>query len=455
MQQSDFAITSIAPARLPTPLRYAGNDAGAPVRYRSDADRVCVHATFTDGGRQPGELTFERAGPREHILFAPAKTTAAIVTCGGLCPGLNDVIRAVVNSLVQGYGVRRVLGIRFGYAGLTDVEIAPIELGPKEVLDIHKDGGTMLGSSRGFPSMDEVLDGITGLGIDILFVIGGDGTQRGGHAIHRAAQERGMRLAVVGIPKTIDNDIPWLDQTFGFDTAVAEAASVVDCAHVEARSARQGIGLVKLMGRDAGFIAAHAALASSDVDVALVPELPVQLAGEYGLFRHVADLLRWQGHALLVVAEGTSKHLFTDATERCDASGNKIRQDVGPYIKSELIREFPAATVKYIDPSYTIRSAPANAADSVLCARLGQCAVHAAMAGKSDMLVGRWYGKFTHVPLGLIDGQRKTINPASSLWRAVLEATGQPCLVPPSSIDGDEATVDAPRPPGTTGPEDA
>ncbi len=429
IRDEELAIACVREPHLDSPMRFAGNDESVPIRYRSDADRVCIGATYRgeSGNAGPG---FERAGPRAQVSFVPSRTTAAIVTCGGLCPGLNDVIRSIVRVLMGGYGVRRVLGIRYGYAGLTDVDIAPMELSPKDVGDIHKDGGTILGSSRGFPPMDKVMDGITGLGIDILFVIGGDGTQRGGHDIHVEAQKRGVPLAVVGIPKTIDNDIPWVDQTFGFETAVAEATKVVDCAHVEARSARNGIGLVKLMGRDAGFIAAHAALASSDVDVVLIPEVAFTLDGEQGLMGHIDNLLHWNGHALIVVAEGASHHFFNQDTQRLDASGNRLYQDIGPFLREQICKAFPKASMKYIDPSYSVRSAPANAADSVFCARLGQYAVHAAMAGKSDMLVGRWYGKFTHIPLSLIHRKRKSISPRSSIWRSVLETTGQPCLLP-------------------------
>lgn len=446
MRQSDLDIRQLRPATFDSPLRYAGADRTSPIRYRTDDDRVVVKASFTRRSQTPSDetlcgvamgpgLSFERAGPRARLAYDPSKVTAAIITCGGLCPGLNDVVRALTLSLHHGYGVRNILGIRYGFIGLTAQGRPPLALNPDLVEEIHRQGGTMLGSSRGFPPMDAVMEGIRRHGIDQLFVIGGDGTQRGAHNIHLELQKQGLPVVVVGVPKTIDNDIPWIDQTFGFETAVEVAAQVVDCAHVEAKASERGIGLVKLMGRNAGFIAAHAALSSMDANLVLVPEVPFVLDGPNGLLAWLTERMDRRNHAVIVVAEGAGQDLLAkDLPARFDASGNRLLEDIGPYLKERIDAHFKGlkkpVSIKYLDPSYQVRSAAANSADSIFCLRLAQNAVHAAMAGKTDMLIGRWYGKFTHVPLPLIAADRKNMDPRSSVWRSVLETTGQPCLTP-------------------------
>ncbi len=442
--QDDLTVEQVHEPGVPSPLRYAGADHQAPIRYRSNHDRVAMSASFnlegeevssdeeaTSHGQWP-PISFERAGPRQMLAFDPKETTAAVVTCGGLCPGLNDVIRALAMCLRYHYGVERVFGIRYGYAGLADPAIAPLPLSKHMVSDIHKSGGTILGTSRGFPPIDDIMAGIRRLGINMLFTIGGDGTQRGAHDIHLACRAYGMDVAVIGIPKTIDNDVAWVDQTFGFDTAVGIAADVVEQLHIEAKSVRHGIGMAKLMGRDAGHIAAAAALASGDANVVLVPEVPFELDGPHGLLNFLER--RWQvsDHTMIVVAEGAGQHLFGDTDPGSDHSGNPIYQDIGLYLRDRIMQHFAAkgdpVSVKYVDPSYLVRSGRANAADSIFCIRLAHNAVHAAMAGRTDMMIGRWYGKFTHVPLPVATGRLKVMNPRGSVWRAVLENTGQPAF---------------------------
>ncbi|MFW5882347.1 MAG: ATP-dependent 6-phosphofructokinase [Planctomycetota bacterium] len=427
MELQNLDIKTVRPAALPTPLRFAGNDDHTRIRYREDTNRVMLRAAFDMGEDQSG-LSFERAGPRSHIAYDPKRMTAAIVTCGGLCPGLNDVIRAMVMCLWHRYGVRNILGIRYGFHGLSDPEIRPMELTPNVVQDIHKDGGTMLGASRGYESEEMVVNGLVRYGIDLLFVIGGDGSQRGAHDTWTEIERRGLQIGVVGIPKTVDNDIAWVDQSFGFDTAVTVATAVVEAAHVEARSAHNGVGLVKLMGRDAGWLAAYASLASMDADVVLIPEVPFDLDGDHGLIPYVRHLLAKKGHACLVVSEGAGQHLFDDERTDTDASGNVRHHDIGTFLRERLSVALPEASLKYFDPSYVVRSAPANANDSVFCARLAHNAVHAGMAGKTDMMLGRWYAKFTHIPLNLVASGTKHLNPRSAIWRTVLEATGQPAM---------------------------
>ncbi len=431
MEQSDLEIRRLRPADLPTPLKFAGRDPSRPVRYHTDRDRVLVKCSFDLDEGYP-QLSFERAGPRERIAYRPGEVTAGIVTCGGLCPGLNDVIHGLVMSLRHHYGVGRIIGIRYGFRGLSASGLPPLELTPERVGDINHQGGTILGTSRGSPPVSEMADALGRLGINQFYVIGGDGTQRGCHALAEEIRRRGMDIAVVGIPKTIDNDVPWMDQSFGFATAVEVAASVIDQAHVEARSAEGGIGLVKLMGRDAGFVAAKAALASLEANLVLIPEIPFDIDGRRGVLSFLEGRLERKDHAVIVVAEGAGQEFFAGQPEQFDASGNRLQHDIGMLLKRRIAEHFRRkgrpVEVKYFDPSYLIRSGPANAADRMLCMRLAHNAVHAAMAGKTDMMVGRWYNKFTHVPLALVAGGRKRLKPHSTLWRAVLEATGQPGL---------------------------
>lgn len=374
--------------------------------------------------------SFEVAGRRRQLFFNPADVSAAIVTCGGLCPGQNDVIRAIAMTCRYGYGIERVIGYRYGYAGLSQQPPAPARpLSLPDVSDIHWQGGTMLSSSRGAPPVSEMVDTLERDRIRMLFAIGGDGTLRGASAIAQEIQARGLSIAVIGVPKTIDNDIAWIEQSFGFRTAVEEARRAILAAHVEARGAPGGIGLVKLMGRHSGFIAAHATLANPDVNFCLVPEVPLVLKGEGAFLPALESRLRDRNHAVIVVAEGVGQDLLATQETGTDASGNVKLKDIGTFLKAQIEaylgeRGLPS-TIKYIDPSYMVRSLPANASDSKLCLMLGQHAVHAAMAGRTDMVVGYWNQHFTHVPIPLAVSHRKQLQPDGDTWQAVLASTGQ------------------------------
>jgi 6-phosphofructokinase 1 len=377
------------------------------------------------------DLLFEKAGPREKIYFDPLATKAAIVTCGGLCPGLNDVIRSVFLELAMNYGVREVVGIRYGYQGLNpQAGIPPVRLTPDMVESIHREGGTILGSSRGQQEPAVMVDFLQQQGINILFTVGGDGTQRGSLKIYEEIARRGLKIAIVGIPKTIDNDIPYCDHTFGTATAVGEAMKVLDGAHAESKGVPYGIGLVKVMGRDAGFIAAAATVASQDVNFALVPESPFALDGECGLLPLLRKRMIDRRHAVIVVAEGAGQELFQTHSLHRDASGNVKYEDIGPFLKQQILNYFtehgPKVDVKYIDPSYIIRSVPANSDDGILCDRFARHAVHAAMAGKTGVLIGHLSSRFVHVPIAMLSGQKRRLPLDGDLWRAVLAATGQP-----------------------------
>ncbi|MBN8418385.1 MAG: ATP-dependent 6-phosphofructokinase [Verrucomicrobia bacterium] len=427
----DTSIPTLGPCTIHSPLHRIG---GVEAPFKNDAtDRILYHSHLLEDGRDVSTPSYEEAGAREMIYFDPAKTTVGIVTCGGLCPGLNDIIRGIVNRCHQQYGVARTYGFRYGYEGLVQrYGHTPLLLRPSSVEQGHHFGGTMLGSSRGQQDIGEMVDTLEDMKVDILFVIGGDGTLRGAAEIVKEIQRRGLKKAVVGIPKTIDNDIRFLDKSFGFETAFAAAVQAVNCAYVEATGAVNGVGLVKLMGRDSGFIACYAALAGSNVDFVLIPEVPFELEGEGGFLECLRHRLAKRGSAVIVVSEGAGQHLMqTDGAT--DASGNKRYGDIGPFLKDRINAFFKGrkteVNLKYIDPSYIVRSVPANAQDNVYCSRLSQSAVHAAMAGKTGMLVGRWHGSFVHLPLDLVIHGRRKVDPTQELWHSVLECTGQPVVM--------------------------
>jgi len=422
-------VRRLGPCEVPSPLAQSGTlfvDEERRVLACSDAVEL---GPFLDSCTMPP--AFEPAGARQHIFFEPSKVTAGIVTCGGLCPGLNDVIRSLVMTLSYHYGVERIVGFRYGYAGLArDTREPPVELAPADVLDIHHDGGSLLGSSRGPQDPAEMVDTLQRLGVDVLFTIGGDGTLRGAAAIAAEVSRRGLPIGVIGIPKTIDNDLAWTVRSFGFVTAVEEGRKAIEAAHSEARGAWNGVGLVKLMGRHSGFIAAQSSLANADVNFCLVPEVPFALHGKNGFMAALRRRLDQKHHAVVVVAEGAGQDLLEQAPPVHDASGNVKLGDVGTFLRDEIRADFARAgvpvDVKYIDPSYTIRSLPANAVDSEFCLMLGQDAVHAGMAGRTAMVVAFWNRHFTHVPIELVVATRKRIDPEGAIWQSVLKATGQP-----------------------------
>ncbi len=429
-------IPSLGEAKIPSPIQKRAKGVNG-IAFVSDNERVVVdvhEASLIDQikqGQRPD--CFELAGPRANIFFDPSKLRCALVTCGGLCPGLNDIIRSIVLELHWGYGVRSIYGIRYGLEGfIPKYGHNIIDLSPDYVVNIHERGGSVLGSSRGPQKVEEIVDCLERMNVGILFMIGGDGTLMASTHIAAAIQKRNLKIGVVGVPKTIDNDIHLVSRSFGFDTAVDVATRAIMSAHNEAEGYPNGIGLLKLMGRHSGFIAATATLAQQDVNFVLIPEVDFDLNGPNGFLAALDERLKSRGHAVIVVAEGAGQKFFDNTKTERDASGNIKLNDIGIYLKESIISYFDEKginiSIKYIDPSYMIRSLPANANDRVFCNFLGRNAVHAGMAGKTGLLIGHWNNSFVHVPTNCVAGKRKQIDPRGRLWRSALEATGQGSL---------------------------
>ena len=434
--ETDTRIPVLGEAKIPSPAhnKERGKERQA---FISDTERVVIDVNpsrIAETVREGKDLpSFEMAGPREKIYFDPSKMRCALVTCGGLCPGLNDIIRSIVLELYYGYGVRNIYGIRYGLQGFIpkyghDV----MDLKPEAVLNILEIGGSVLGSSRGPQEIGEIVDSLERMSISALFMIGGDGTLKAAIKIADAVFERGLKISIVGIPKTIDNDIYLVSRSFGFDSAVDIATMAIKSAHNESAGYPNGIGLIKLMGRYSGFIAATSALAQQDVNFVLIPEIDFDIEGPNGLLASLEERLRQRQHAVIVVAEGAGQKYIKSDKDEVDASGNIKLKDIGLFLKDTISAWFKSKNIdislKYIDPSYIIRSLPANANDHVFCSFLGRDAVHAAMAGKTKLIVGNWSNHFVHIPMSASAEKRKQVNPNGKLWQSVLEATGQGSL---------------------------
>jgi 6-phosphofructokinase 1 len=431
----DVEIDILGRCLLPSPV--AGRLGARGVHFVGAADKVLLDDALSGlagaGADLSAQPAFELAGPRDKIFFDPRTVRCGIVTCGGLAPGLNNVVRGIVLELWTGYGVRQIVGFRFGYEGLiARFGHVPLALTPETVAHIHHEGGTVLGTSRGSQEPSELVDNLEANGIGILFVIGGDGSMNGAMRVCAEIARRGLRIGLVGVPKTIDNDVPFIDRSFGFVSAYSAAVDVIRSARVEAMAARDGVGLVKLMGRHSGFLACQAALASTEADLVLIPEVPIALEGDAGVFACIERILARKRHAVIVAAEGAAQELIADQLqgETRDKSGNAKLKDVGVFLRDRLVAHLRErgreATVKYIDPSYAIRSIPACPSDSVYCWNMARNAVHAAMAGNTAMLIGRWHGRFVHIPMALATRRSRQVDTDGDLWMSVIEATGQP-----------------------------
>jgi len=433
---SDTAVSALGKGSIVSPLNRSEQGLKNP-RYVKENERVIIDtdylrlsSLFKKGRDIP---SFEKAGPRKKIYFDPAKIKCAIATCGGLCPGLNDIIRSIVLELHYGYGVRNILGARHGLRGfIPEYGHDFMELNPKSVEGIQDKGGSVLGSSRGAQNIDDIADALDRININFILMIGGDGTLKAADKIGEATIKKGLKIGVVGIPKTIDNDIRMTSRSFGFDTAVEISTQAVKAAHNEATGYPNCIGLIKLMGRHSGFIAATSAIAQQDVNFVLIPEVDFDLEGPGGLLNALSKRLKRRGHAVIVAAEGAGQKFFRNAEKRFDESGNVHLNDIGRFLEETILSYFlkkkTDVTIKYIDPSYMIRSLPANANDSAFCGLLGRDAAHAAMAGKTRLMIGSWNNRFVNVPIRMAISGRKQIDPTEKLWMNVLESTGQGSL---------------------------
>jgi 6-phosphofructokinase 1 len=440
IESFDFSIEELGKRSIKSPIAMSTVQGDKIANYVTDNQFLRLDMSVKLGAQPAMKRAhvLECAGPREMIYFMPAHVHAGIVSCGGLCPGINDVIRSIVRCLHYRYGVTRISGIRYGYKGfLPEHQYGIKTLDADIVDDIHKLGGTYLGSARGGgKEVSKIVDAMEQLNLNMLFTIGGDGTQRGTLDIAEEVDRRKLKIALVGIPKTVDNDFGIIDRSFGFDTAVSKAVEVVAAAHMEASSAIYGIGLVKVMGRESGFIAACTALASHEVNFVLIPEVPFNLEGYNGFLHHLEERLKKRKHAVIVVAEGAMQDQL-QMERKTDAGGNLKLADVGTYLRDRIIKYFDERkdkdkieiNLKYIDPSYIIRSAPANPGDSIYCERLGNAAVHAAMAGKTKLIIGLVNNEFVHLPIGAVISRRNHVDPEGNLWRDTLDATHQPALM--------------------------
>lgn len=430
---SELLVKTLGTCRIESPLAPILAKRKTSFYNVEENDRVLFDDTASALSGHPAGMIpgFTPAGPRRKIFFDPSKTRAGIVTCGGLCPGFNDVIRGLVMELHFLYGIRKIHGFCNGYQGFIPKYGRPVvDLTPQNVSQINEQGGTILGSSRGSQSPVDIVDCLERMGINLLFVIGGDGTLRGAHGIHEEIAKRDLKISIVGIPKTIDNDISFIDQSFGFQTAFSVASEVIRAAHVEAKASPHGVSLVKLMGRHSGFIACYAALAHNDANFVMIPEVPYPLDGNNGFLPWLVQRVRHAGHAVVVVAEGAGQEYLIESSTEKDASGNTRLGDIGLLLKNRISQEFSMndleLNLKYFDPSYSIRSVKANSFDSVYCLRLAHNAVHAAMAGYTDVVVSRWHGRFVLVPIPMAVKNRHQVDPYGDLWFSVLESTGQP-----------------------------
>jgi 6-phosphofructokinase 1 len=430
---NEFGIKNLGSCLFESPLQNLLDPEGRSFRFIQENERIMLQHRLRDLLQNPGTLesapSLELAGPRKNIYFDPKETTIGVVTCGGLCPGLNNVIRDLVMSASHLYGVPRIIGFRYGYRGIAEKNLH-IQLTTRSVTDIQEQGGSILGSSRGNQDPSRMVDQLEALRINILFVIGGDGTMRGALILRQEIAKRNLKISIIGIPKTIDNDFRYMDQSFGFDTAYAKAVEAIDGAHREAEGAPNGIGLVKLMGRHAGFIACAATLASNQVNFVLIPEIPFVLEGANGFLYALHQRLLKRYHAVIVVAEGAGQELLKNGGSEKDASGNIKLMDIGLYLAEHIKDHFKKIkmeiNLKYIDPSYIIRSIKANPADSLLCTALAFNAVHAGMSGKTEMVVAMYRRSLVYVPMQQVIASRNQVDPNGSFWLNVITSTGQP-----------------------------
>ena len=389
---------------------------------------------------------FLEAGPRRMLFHEPQSVRAVVVTSGGLAPGLNCVVHGIVTRHWNTYGVnaaRRggIFGIYDGFVGLYNkpLDKTPASLRPEITEPWLDRGGSMLGARRFHEQeLGELADQITANlalnDINILYVIGGDGSLKVAHEIAQRAKAR--NISVVGIPKTMDNDVLWVWQSFGFNTAVQKAAEVVNTMHAEAESTRR-VGLIELFGAESGFVAANATLASGHVDLVLVPEIFLALCPQQcealldRFIEYLSQTVRSKerAHAIVVLAEGVGE-LFKQRQVKLGGqpvSGKNFAGELRDFLQGGLKDPLGRVVDVFVNqPRHNIRAVPANAYDQIYCARLGALAVDNALAGYTDVMVSQWLTEYVLVPLELVALGKKSIPPGGMFWKQVVSSTGQP-----------------------------
>ena len=425
----DLAIARLGERTIDTPLRDLLGGREESVHYVTETDRVLLDDTLGVAKRRsagtPAELpAFNPGGPREKLYFEPSTVTAAIVTCGGLCPGLNNVVRALVLQLANAYGVKSILGFRNGYSGLTDTS-APLALTPELVRDIHNRGGTILGTSRGGQEPAAMVDTLARHRVDMLFVIGGDGSLRGAQKIAAkpppaTAARRGGHPEDHRQRHSVDRPELRLPDRVRPRRRVDPRRAHRGRVHRRRRGTGQADGPAQRL---------HRLLCDTRQPRSRLRPDPRSLLPARQLPALPAQARRSAGARSRGRRRGRRAGAVPRSAET-DASGNARLGDIGALLRERVTAHFAQhgtpLSLRYVDPGYAIRSVPANAFDAVYCARLAQAAVHAGMAGFTSMVVARWHGRFIHLPIALATATRNQVDPHGDLWMSVLEATGQP-----------------------------
>lgn len=484
----------------PIPLEIRGS-------FREESDTIIVDARSryhcTSGGKNKCcleniGLTFPEAGPRENLVYpmesrdgATDSLQVGVLVSGGIAPGINAVIKGIVDrhTLYSNHAKENddtsydleIIGYRDGFSGL--LSGSHIKLNRKKVRDFANKGGSLLGTSRYHPLLDlddpgkrdsAVRDIISNLkDIDILYVIGGDGSMRAAHMIWTRAQRmhaegEASKLSVVAIPKTMDNDILWVWQSFGFMSAVEKAKQFVLQLHTEA-SSNPRLGIMQLFGSDSGFVVTHAALASGVCDYVLIPEadFSMEVLCEFIKKKLKSRYKRGQDgkspFGMILMAEtaiprdginspgckyiddpdvGLEKEEKI-AIEKFIADGRRVQGQTQDALRRGGIKIISRVVQKEIrqmkpgqywekfrvftnEPRHLIRAIDPSVQDVIFGQRMGTLAVDNAMAGYTDFMISQWLTEYVLVPLKLVVLGRKRVPQKGIFWKSVLANTGQP-----------------------------
>lgn len=326
-----------------------------------------------------------------------------ILTGGGDCPGLNAVIRAVVWRAYQ-YGSYEVWGIRNGWRGVVEETVQKLER--KDVGGILYRGGTILGTSRtnpfkDKPTLERTLRNIKRMGLYAIVAVGGEDT------LGVAYRLSGEGIKVVGVPKTIDNDIAGTDYTFGFDTAVHIATEAVDRIHTTAES-HDRVVVIEVMGRHAGWIAAFSGIAGG-ADIVLVPEHPVDIGDVAGVIRRRREA--GKNFSIVVVAEGAriKGHELILSSKKKDAFGHVQLGGIGSVLAG-LIEEETGFETRVTVLGHIQRGGTPTAYDRVLATRYGVAAMEAIHKKQFSTLAALKGKDIKPIPLKTMASKLKTID---------------------------------------------